>query len=58
VGHIPRSITLKCSGEVTRLCKPGDIISVAGLFLPQPRGGFRAMKAGLTADVYIEVITH
>eukprot|EP00457_Paulinella_chromatophora_P001680 gb/GEZN01001682.1/.p1 GENE.gb/GEZN01001682.1/~~gb/GEZN01001682.1/.p1 ORF type:complete len:737 (-),score=59.24 gb/GEZN01001682.1/:643-2853(-) len=55
VGHIPRAITLRCYGELTRLCKPGDLVTVAGIYLPAPRLGFRAMRAGLTAETYINV---
>jgi DNA replication licensing factor MCM7 len=33
VGHIPRSMTVHCNGEMTRQCGPGDIITVHGVFL-------------------------
>jgi DNA replication licensing factor MCM7 len=33
VGHIPRSVTVHCRGERTRLCGPGDIVTVSGIFL-------------------------
>lgn len=33
VGHIPRSITVHCKGEHTRLCGPGDIVTISGIFL-------------------------
>lgn len=33
VGHIPRSVSVHCRGEHTRLCGPGDIATVAGIFL-------------------------
>jgi DNA replication licensing factor MCM7 len=32
-GHIPRAMTIHCSGEVTRLCGPGDIVTITGVFL-------------------------
>ncbi|KAG9509926.1 DNA replication licensing factor mcm7, partial [Fragariocoptes setiger] len=53
-GHIPRSITIMAHGETTRLCVPGDHISVSGVFLPIERTGFRMRSGGLTADTYIE----
>jgi len=35
---------------------PAPLTPVApGMFLPAPFQGFRAMRAGLTADVYLEV---
>lgn len=56
VGHIPRSMSIKCYGDLTRMCKPGDIITVAGIFLPSRHTGFRAIRAGLTADTYLHVM--
>ena len=57
VGHIPRSINMRLYGELCRTVKPGDEVTVSGIFLPTPYVGYRAIRAGLTADVYIEV-TH
>jgi DNA replicative helicase MCM subunit Mcm2 (Cdc46/Mcm family) len=34
MGHIPRSMVVHCRGETTRLCTPGDIVTIAGIFLP------------------------
>jgi hypothetical protein len=65
-----------CRGERTRVCSPGDIVTVAGIFLavcsllppllPLPSqsfssgqvrySGFRAIKAGLQADTFIEAM--
>ncbi|CAI6003185.1 unnamed protein product [Closterium sp. NIES-64] len=36
---------------------PGDVVSVAGVFLPVPFVGFKAMRAGLTADTYLEAMS-
>ncbi|CAN0448535.1 unnamed protein product, partial [Laminaria digitata] len=33
---------------------PGDIVSIAGVFLPVRYSGFRAMKAGLIADTFLQ----
>ena len=56
MGHIPRSLNVYCRGELTRLANPGDVITVDGVFLPQrvAEGGYRAMKAGLMATLYLE----
>jgi DNA replication licensing factor MCM7 len=33
---------------------PGDVVDVAGIFLPTPYTGFRAIRAGLLTDTYLE----
>ncbi len=48
-------MTLRAYGEMTRQCKPGDLITVTGIFLPIRYEGYRAVRAGLTADTYVEV---
>ncbi|KAK6538120.1 Mcm2-7 hexameric complex component [Orbilia ellipsospora] len=54
VGHIPRTITVQCHGAQTRSINPGDVVDIAGIFLPTPYTGFRAIKAGLLTDTYLE----
>lgn len=56
MGHIPRSMSVHCRGELTRLCSPGDVVTIDGVFLPQrvAESGFRAMKAGLVATTFLE----
>jgi DNA replication licensing factor MCM7 len=54
VGHIPRALTVHCHGSLTRQINPGDVIDVAGIFLPVPYTGFKAIKAGLLTDTYLE----
>jgi DNA replication licensing factor MCM7 len=56
MGHIPRSLGVYCRGELTRMANPGDVITVDGVFLPQrvAEGGYRAMKAGLMATLFLE----
>ncbi len=34
---------------------PGDIMTLVGVFMPTPYTGFKAMRAGLIADTYLEV---
>ncbi|KAJ8440844.1 hypothetical protein Cgig2_000732 [Carnegiea gigantea] len=59
-GHIPRSMTVHFRGELTRKLAPGDVVELSGIFLPIPYTGFRAMRAGLVADTYLEAmsVTH
>lgn len=54
VGHIPRTLTIHCHGSLTRQMNPGDLVDVAGIFLPTPYTGFRAIRAGLLTDTYLE----
>jgi DNA replication licensing factor MCM7 len=54
VGHIPRTLTIHCNGSLTRQVNPGDVVDIAGIFLPTPYTGFRAIKAGLLTDTYLE----
>lgn len=54
VGHIPRSLTIHVNGDLVRSMNPGDIVDVSGIFLPSPYTGFRALKAGLLTETYLE----
>lgn len=56
MGHVPRSLSVYCRGELTRQAHPGDVITVDGVFLPQrvAESGYRAMKAGLMATLFVE----
>ncbi|TKA27783.1 hypothetical protein B0A50_04884 [Salinomyces thailandicus] len=54
VGHIPRQLTIQCHGALTRQINPGDVADIAGIFLPTPYTGFKAIKAGLLTDTYLE----
>ena len=54
VGHIPRQLTIHCHGTLTRQINPGDVVDVAGIFLPTPYTGFKAIRAGLLTDTYLE----
>jgi DNA replication licensing factor MCM7 len=63
MGHVPRSMSVYCRGELTRLASPGDVVTIDGVFLPQrvAEGGYRAMKAGLVATLFLEaqnIIVH
>ncbi|XP_014213337.1 DNA replication licensing factor Mcm7 [Copidosoma floridanum] len=55
VGHIPRSLTIYCRGEVTRQCHPGDHIVATGIYLPILKTGFAEREAsGLLSDTYLD----
>ena len=56
VGHIPRSMTIHLYGTRTRSVNPGDVVHVSGVFLPTPYTGFRAMRAGLLQDTFLEAM--
>jgi DNA replication licensing factor MCM7 len=54
VGHIPRTLTVHCNGTLTRQLNPGDVVDIDGIFLPTPYTGFRAIRAGLLTDTYLD----
>ncbi|KAH3686576.1 hypothetical protein WICPIJ_002444 [Wickerhamomyces pijperi] len=53
-GHIPRTINIQIHGELIRSMNPGDLVDVAGIFLPVPNSGFKAIRQGLTTETYLE----
>ncbi|KAH8884429.1 MCM2/3/5 family protein [Thozetella sp. PMI_491] len=54
IGQIPRTLTVLCYGSQVRRMNPGDVVDIAGVFLPTPYTGFQAMRAGLLTDTYLE----
>lgn len=54
VGHIPRTLTIYCRGEQTRLGQPGDHVLITGVFLPKQRHGLRQMTSGLLSETFME----
>ncbi|EDW17890.1 DNA replication licensing factor Mcm7 [Drosophila mojavensis] len=54
VGHIPRSMTVLCRGEVTRMAQPGDHVLISGVFLPMVRTGFAQMIQGLLSETFLQ----
>lgn len=54
VGHIPRTLTVHSNGDLVRLMNPGDVVDISGIFMPSPYTGFRALKAGLLTETYLE----
>lgn len=57
VGSIPRTMSVKLNGEVTRSCNAGDSVTISGIFLPQAYSGFKALKNGNLSDTYLDA-TH
>ena len=53
-GDIPRTMTVTCTGELTRQVKPGSEVVLGSIFLPTPFTGFQALKAGNTTDTYLD----
>mmetsp|Transcript_2771 Transcript_2771/g.6616 ORF Transcript_2771/g.6616 Transcript_2771/m.6616 type:complete len:732 (+) Transcript_2771:76-2271(+) len=53
-GHVPRTMTVYAYGDVTRAAAPGEQVVVSGIFLPTPAQGFKAIRAGLLSDTYLE----
>ncbi|KAG9288266.1 hypothetical protein G9A89_021297 [Geosiphon pyriformis] len=53
-GHIPRTMTIHLYGSMTRTLNPGDCVDVSGIYLPTPFTGFRALRAGLLTETYLE----
>jgi DNA replication licensing factor MCM7 len=57
MGHVPRSLSVFCRGELTRLANPGDITTVDGIFLPQKVNdghGAQGRKAGLMTTLFLD----
>lgn len=54
MGHIPRTLVIYCSGEITRKAQPGDHVAITGIFLPLLKIGFRQMVGGLMSETYME----
>lgn len=54
MGHIPRTMTVHLYENMARQVNPGDSIIVSGVFLPVPYSGFKAFRAGLLTDTFLE----
>jgi DNA replication licensing factor MCM7 len=57
MGHVPRSLSVICRGELTRLANPGDVTTVDGIFLPQKVNdghGARGRQAGLMTTLFLD----
>jgi DNA replication licensing factor MCM7 len=55
MGHVPRMMSVIAKGETTRLCSPGDMVTITGVFCPAPMTGLRMIHGtGMLQDVFIE----
>ena len=54
MGHIPRTMTVHLYENMARQINPGDSVSVSGIYLPVPYVGFKAFRAGLLTDTFLE----
>mmetsp|Transcript_25626 Transcript_25626/g.28760 ORF Transcript_25626/g.28760 Transcript_25626/m.28760 type:complete len:910 (-) Transcript_25626:222-2951(-) len=57
MGAVPRSLSVFCRGELTRLANPGDVVTVDGIFLPQKVNdgyGAKGRKAGLMSTLFVD----
>lgn len=54
VGHTPRSMTVHAKGHTTRAANPGDIVTIAGVYLPSVEHGYTQIRQGLLATTFVE----
>jgi DNA replication licensing factor MCM7 len=54
IGHVPRTIKIIAKGVNTKKCSPGDIVTITGVYMPAPFFGYKAMRAGLSHDTFVE----
>jgi DNA replicative helicase MCM subunit Mcm2 (Cdc46/Mcm family) len=54
MGHVPRMMSVSARGETTRLCCPGDMVTITGVFGLAPTIGREVHKTGTLQDVFIE----
>ncbi|KAI0219310.1 DNA replication licensing factor MCM7 [Massospora cicadina] len=54
IGHTPRSATVHLYEGLTRTVNPGDIVNISGIFLTTPFTGFKALRAGLLTDTFLQ----
>ena len=47
-------MTVHMYGAMCRQLSPGDVCHTSGVFLPMPYTGFKALRAGLLTDTYVE----
>ena len=56
IGHVPRHLKIIAKGTMTKRCSPGDQITLTGIYMPAPFQGYKALKAGLTQDTYLDAM--
>eukprot|EP00884_Botryococcus_braunii_P012595 jgi/Botrbrau1/21336/Bobra.0184s0046.1 len=57
-GSTPRSLMVHLRGQITRSCKPGDCVTLGGIFLPQPEGRrFGGSRMGLVTKTFLDAMS-
>ncbi|KAJ8324371.1 DNA replication licensing factor MCM7 [Batrachochytrium dendrobatidis] len=54
MGNIPRYMTVYLTENQTRSVSPGEMVYISGVVMPIPFTGFRALRAGLITDTYLD----
>ncbi len=54
VGHIPRTLTVHCNGSLNVNSTLETLLILLESSFPHPYTGFRAIRAGLLTDTYLE----
>ena len=55
IGSVPRSFSVQMTGSVVRICSPGDVVLIDGLFLPKIQEGYN-LRDPLVHETYIEAL--
>uniref|UniRef100_A0A7S3QKH7 DNA replication licensing factor MCM7 n=1 Tax=Dunaliella tertiolecta TaxID=3047 RepID=A0A7S3QKH7_DUNTE len=55
-GSTPRTMRIHFRGPICRSVKAGDEVIMTGVFLPEPYTGFKAMRAGLLTNTFVEAM--
>jgi len=54
VGGVPRSLSVVCYSDLSRVALPGDAVTVTGVYTPRKLPWYRAMTKGVMQDMYLE----
>jgi len=54
VGGVPRSLTVLCYGDLTRVAMPGDAVTVTGVYTPYQLPWYRSRTKGVMQEMYLE----
>jgi DNA replication licensing factor MCM7 len=57
-GNIPKTLRVYISGDLTRICSPGDSVTISGIFLPAPVNKWNAHGhgGGALATTFIQAM--
>jgi DNA replication licensing factor MCM7 len=54
MGHVPRMMSVIAKGATTRMCSPGDMVTISGVFRPAEDSGRRGFRTGMLQEVFVE----